>query len=76
MFCVAGQKMKTKNDMMGKNTDAIAKTIAETKKEVVKEYNNETAENGGAKIIEVYSICPSESLTIDSTERNLVCLVV
>ena len=47
--------MKTKNDMMGKNTDASAKTIAETKKEVVKEHNNETAENGGAKIIEVYS---------------------
>ncbi|XP_043315726.1 high mobility group nucleosome-binding domain-containing protein 5 [Cervus canadensis] len=46
------RKMKTKNDMMGKNTDAIAETIAETKKEVVKEYNNETAENGGAKIIE------------------------
>ena len=47
--------MKTKNDMMGKNTDASAKTIAETNKEVVKEYNNETAENGGGKIIEVYS---------------------
>ena len=47
--------MKTKNDMMGKNTDASAKTIAETKKEDVKDYNNETAENGGAKIIEVYS---------------------
>ncbi|XP_027390622.1 high mobility group nucleosome-binding domain-containing protein 5, partial [Bos indicus x Bos taurus] len=46
------RKMKTKNDMMGKNTDASAKTIAETKKEDVKDYNNETAENGGAKIIE------------------------
>ena len=30
--------MKTKNDMMGKNTDASAKTLAETNKEVVKEY--------------------------------------
>lgn len=48
--------MKTKNDMMEKNTDASAKAIAETKKEVVKEeYNSETAENGEANIIEVSS---------------------
>ncbi|XP_022436426.1 high mobility group nucleosome-binding domain-containing protein 5, partial [Delphinapterus leucas] len=47
------RKMKTKNDMMEKNTDASAKAIAETKKEVVKEeYNSETAENGEANIIE------------------------
>uniref|UniRef100_A0A2U3V6V4 High mobility group nucleosome-binding domain-containing protein 5 n=2 Tax=Tursiops truncatus TaxID=9739 RepID=A0A2U3V6V4_TURTR len=51
------RKMKAKNDMMGKNTDAsakaIAKAIAETKKEVVKEeYNSETAENGEANLIE------------------------
>lgn len=42
--------------MMEKNTDASAKAIAETKKEVVKEeYNSETAENGEANIIEVSS---------------------
>ncbi|XP_029095874.1 high mobility group nucleosome-binding domain-containing protein 5, partial [Monodon monoceros] len=47
------RKMKTKNDMMEKNTDASAKATAETKKEVVKEeYNRETAENGEANIIE------------------------
>ncbi|XP_007453768.1 PREDICTED: high mobility group nucleosome-binding domain-containing protein 5-like [Lipotes vexillifer] len=47
------RKMKTKNDTMEQNTDASAKAIAETKKEVVKEeYNSETAENGEANIIE------------------------
>nr|XP_010948060.1 PREDICTED: high mobility group nucleosome-binding domain-containing protein 5 [Camelus bactrianus] len=46
------RKMKTKN-MMEKNSYVSAKAVAETKKEVVKdEYNNETAENGEAKIIE------------------------
>lgn len=46
--------MKIKNDTMEKNTDTSAKTIAETKQEVVKEeYNNENAENGETKIREV-----------------------
>lgn len=40
--------------MIEKNTDTSARATVETKKEVVKEeYNNETAENGEAKIIEV-----------------------
>ncbi|XP_047393569.1 high mobility group nucleosome-binding domain-containing protein 5-like [Sciurus carolinensis] len=43
----------TKNDMMEKNLDTNAKAVAEDKQEVVEECNNENAENGEAKIIEV-----------------------
>lgn len=45
--------MKTKHDVMEKNTHTHAKAIAENKqKEVVKEERN--AENGEAKIMEVF----------------------
>lgn len=54
LFCAAGQKMKTKTNVMEKTTDTSTKTIAETtQEEVVKEEYNENAENGEAAIIEV-----------------------
>ncbi|XP_004407395.1 PREDICTED: high mobility group nucleosome-binding domain-containing protein 5, partial [Odobenus rosmarus divergens] len=48
------KKLKTKNDMMEKNTDAGVKGIAENKQEeVIKgECNDENTENGEAKIME------------------------
>nr|XP_035929584.1 high mobility group nucleosome-binding domain-containing protein 5-like isoform X2 [Halichoerus grypus] len=49
-------KLKTKNALMEKNTDAGVKAIAENKQEeVIKgECNDENAENGEAKIMEVF----------------------
>nr|XP_006219159.2 high mobility group nucleosome-binding domain-containing protein 5 [Vicugna pacos] len=60
------RKMKTKN-MMEKNSYVSAKAVAETKKEVVKdEYNNETAENGEAKIIEA----PASGKELEETNEE------
>ena len=54
--------------------------IAETKQEeVVKQHSNENAENGGAKIMEVFTILTDLSiwkLTIGATGWNLTFLVV
>ncbi|XP_045651709.1 high mobility group nucleosome-binding domain-containing protein 5, partial [Ursus americanus] len=64
------KKMKTKNDMMERNTDAGAKAIAENKQEeVIKgECNAENAENEEAKIMEAPA--PEKELEEMKEEKN------
>ncbi|XP_032243802.1 high mobility group nucleosome-binding domain-containing protein 5, partial [Mirounga leonina] len=64
------KKLKTKNALMEKNTDAGVKAIAENKQEeVIKgECNDENAENGEAKIMEAPA--PEKELEEMKEEKN------